>query len=223
MTGGAAIRLPTDVRTRHSKRLARRLLRAIKGGDLEAVAALLVRGADVNARSASWWSMPGTTALMLAVRGGFPEVVTLLLSRGADVNAAGGRELKSALMLGVENGRADLVQLLLERGAAVNATAGDNWTALLLAVRAGEHGIIEILLAAGADANARTSAWNFRGTAHGFTVATLAKLRHELRFLGEEHSKRRSATLREEKKWESIQRLLEQADERNRAFDAIES
>ena len=211
---GGPIVSQIEMKIRHSKRLARRFIRAVKRGDLGAAKALLIRGADANARAPSGWSAPGKTALMLAIVSGSPGLVSLLLDRGAYVYAAGGQEQRTALMVAVEKGDAVLVQLSLDRGAMVNATARDDWTAMLLAVRAGDRGMIEILLAAGADVSAKASSWDFPYTPLGFAAATLSNLRQELRFLGEEQSKRRSATLRAERKWEAILRLLQQADTR---------
>jgi ankyrin repeat protein len=58
------------------------LIRAIQLDHPEIAAALLNKGADVNARDAA-----GTPALMLAVQQGQPDLVKLLLDGGADVHA----------------------------------------------------------------------------------------------------------------------------------------
>jgi ankyrin repeat protein len=55
----------------------------VRTGAVEAVALLLERGADVDARDREFEQ----TALMLAVREAHPEIVALLLERGADVDA----------------------------------------------------------------------------------------------------------------------------------------
>ena len=162
-----------QMRRRHSKRLRRRFLHAVKQGDLEAAKALLIGGADLNTRAPCKWSAPGKTALMLATARGSVGLVRLLLERGADVNAWGGQEQSTALMAAVEKGDTVIAQLLLDHGAVINATAREEWTALLLAVRAGDRSMIEILLAAGADANVRSSVWNFGPTPLSFAATTL--------------------------------------------------
>ena len=58
------------------------LIRAIQLDHPEIAAALIDKGADVNARDAA-----GTPALMLAVQQGQPDLVKLLLDGGADVHA----------------------------------------------------------------------------------------------------------------------------------------
>jgi ankyrin repeat protein len=59
------------------------LMTAVRTGVVEAVALLLDRGADVDARDREFEQ----TALMLAVREAHPDIVALLLERGADVDA----------------------------------------------------------------------------------------------------------------------------------------
>jgi ankyrin repeat protein len=93
------------------------LLRAIQLHQPEIAAALIVHGADVNARDAS-----GTPALMLAAQQGQTTLVKLLLDRGADVHATdqdGNTILRSKA--DAEHGRPALPPgiraLLLEAGA----------------------------------------------------------------------------------------------------------
>lgn len=118
---------------------------AVGGQDKAAVAALLTKGADVNARGRS-----GDTPLHNAV-GGNTEIVLLLLSKGADVNAKGefgGTPLHRALNFG----RKDIVELLLARGADVNANS-EHGTALHRVASGDRSDIVELLLAKGADVN----------------------------------------------------------------------
>jgi ankyrin repeat protein len=76
------------------------------------VQALLVRGADVDAKSTFKFNA-GTTALMLAARGGHFEIVQALLGKGADVNA------KDSEGSGVLNTTSDarVKSLLVQAGA----------------------------------------------------------------------------------------------------------
>jgi ankyrin repeat protein len=93
------------------------LIRAIQLNQPEIAAALIDKGADVNARDAS-----GTPALMLAAQQGQTTLVKLLLDRGADVQATN-RDGNTILRYKVdaEHGRpalpSDIRALLLKAGA----------------------------------------------------------------------------------------------------------
>jgi ankyrin repeat protein len=91
------------------------LLQATEAGDLVQMAALLAKGAEINARNAHGW-----TPLHVAAAGGDPAVVTLLLHHGADVHAQshiGTTPLDNATTRG---GRKAVVDLLLAHGAKRN-------------------------------------------------------------------------------------------------------
>ena len=91
------------------------LMTAARTGKVEAVKALLSRGADVNAKE----SGRGQTALMWAAAEGHAEVVEALLTAGADFRA----RLDSGftpLLFAVREGRIDVVRALLKAGADVN-------------------------------------------------------------------------------------------------------
>lgn len=102
------------------------LKNAAARGDINAVKALLDKGADVNE-----WDFG--TALMTAAFRGHTDVVKLLIDRGADVNAMfqlGG----SALGLAAEEGHADIVKLLIVKGADIDsAIAGMEQIAVIVA------------------------------------------------------------------------------------------
>jgi len=88
------------------------LQRAANKGDINAVKALLDKGADVNE-----WKYG--SALMAASDQSNTDVVKLLIDRGADVNAMsqGG---SSALGIAAELGHADIVEILIDKGANVD-------------------------------------------------------------------------------------------------------
>ncbi len=88
------------------------LMDAADRGDINAVKALLDKGADVN----EWYY---GTALMQASSKKNADMVKLLIDRGADVNAMtqGG---SSALGIAAEFGHADIVEILINKGANVD-------------------------------------------------------------------------------------------------------
>jgi ankyrin repeat protein len=159
------------------EQLDKNLLAAIRLGDRASVEALLVRGADVNARNEI-----GDTALMQAVINADPEMVQLLLQYGPNVNARGVYEV-TALLRGVHD--VNKVRLLLRRGARVDERAmvvaamipgcrptleilsqcGGNvnaavggYTPLMAAAYAGDLEAASWLVGHGADINARSEA-----------------------------------------------------------------
>jgi tRNA A-37 threonylcarbamoyl transferase component Bud32 len=87
------------------------LLEAARGGDRDAVLALLGQGA-----SARWADGDGYSALMAAAENGHLPVVQVLLDRGADVNARD-RKGKTALDYAAAGGHQDVVAALRARGA----------------------------------------------------------------------------------------------------------
>jgi ankyrin repeat protein len=86
----------------------RELFAAIDRGDLEQVAAIINRGADVNARRSDGW-----TPLMAAARKGQPDVVRELLATGADPRA---RTVEgwTPLVAAIASGNEEVVLTLLE-------------------------------------------------------------------------------------------------------------
>lgn len=125
------------------------LISAVERGDVAAAQALLLKGADVNAKGRL-----GNTVLMTAAYKGCPDVAKGLVARGADVNAKndfGG----SALDCASHSGNLEIVQLLLANGADVNAKSDDGQTALMAAAFKGHPEIVKALLANGADVNSK--------------------------------------------------------------------
>jgi len=95
------------------------LIQAAGSGDLEAVKALIVKGADVNEAARG---MHGFTPLIAAIAmGGTPEVIDTLLRSGANPNLRD-RNGMTALMwaVGHGDGYTNVVRLLIKMGADVN-------------------------------------------------------------------------------------------------------
>ncbi len=91
------------------------LSRVVESGDIEALARLLPRVADLNARNRH-----GTTALMKAASCGHAEIVRLLLEQGADPNQMRNDGF-TALALAAFFGHTETVKTLMEFGARTEA------------------------------------------------------------------------------------------------------
>ena len=91
------------------------LSRVVESGDVEALARLLPRVRDLNARNRH-----GTTALMKAASCGHAEIVRLLLGYGADPNQTRNDGF-TALALAAFFGHTDTVKTLMEFGARTEA------------------------------------------------------------------------------------------------------
>lgn len=119
------------------------LVRAVKKGETQKVAALLEKGATIDEK-----------ALMWAAYKGHAETVKVLLDKGADVNKIvidfwNFGDHSTPLMNAAWRGQADVVRVLLERGADVNLEY-KNTTALFYAAFYGHNNIVNLLLAKGA-------------------------------------------------------------------------
>jgi ankyrin repeat protein len=88
------------------------LLAAARKGDVDAVKALLAKGADVNAKNSY-----GATALSYAADKGHLEVVKVLLENKADVNTKDTFYKASPLDWAIMRSRFDIVRALVEAGA----------------------------------------------------------------------------------------------------------
>jgi ankyrin repeat protein len=125
------------------------LMEAASQNDLLQARDLLIKGANVNARSEQGW-----TALMQAAASGRLEIVKLLLDKGADVNAKDYEG--TALIKASSCGHFDVVSLLLKRGADVNATDREGKTASMVVCKEGdkraERAIVDLFKAHGATA-----------------------------------------------------------------------
>ena len=123
---------------------------AVMNKDKEALRALLVKKADVNAPQAD-----GTTALHWAVRQDDLESVDLLVRAGANVSVAN-RDGATAMYLACLNGNAGMVEKLIKAGVDPNATfLMHGETALMEAARTGSVEAVKVLLDHGAQVNAK--------------------------------------------------------------------
>ena len=124
------------------------LIEAAKGGDWEAVRALLEQGADVTATAPD-----GATALHWASYWDDVETAQLLIRAGADLSAA--NDLGATpLWIAALNGSASMTRTLLEAGADPNAALLSGESPVMTAARTGSPQVVEQLLASGADPNA---------------------------------------------------------------------
>ena len=119
---------------------------AVKSGDLEQVQRLIVKGADVNAKTIS-----DETPLIVASLAGQGEVANYLLQRGANIGARNLFGL-SSLHAAAYGGHTDIVSLLIAKGADVNdANNRFGVTPLHLASEENHIKTVQELLRHGAD------------------------------------------------------------------------
>lgn len=120
-------------------------------GRANLAAALIDRGADVNARSTNHMQ---NTPLHAAVAGRKAQVVKLLVAQGARVNStqSGGW---TALHGAAQNGDTEIVETLLTHGADAQARADNNQRPLDLALTRGHSDIAALLQLAGENASAQ--------------------------------------------------------------------
>jgi ankyrin repeat protein len=164
------------------------LIAAAKQPDRDAVAALIRKGANVNATEADgttalhWASYRddvdsadlliraganvnavndlGTSALWVASQNGSSSMVRRLLRAGANPNLAllGG---ETPVMVASRSGSVAVVEQLLARGGNVNARGARNQTALMWAVAQKHPEVVKVLLAHGADIRAKSDVWEY--------------------------------------------------------------
>jgi ankyrin repeat protein len=115
------------------------LLSAAKKGDVAAVKSLLLKGADVNAKTRY-----NQTPLMLAAMQGHVEVVKTLLEAGADLNVTDTfYKSVTALSAAADRGHTEIVKLLLEKGVKGKETA------LYIGAQRGHAPVVKAALDAG--------------------------------------------------------------------------
>ncbi len=120
------------------QQLNEQMWEAARKGDATEVAALLDKGADVNAKFRY-----GTTALFKASERGHTDVVKLLLARGADTKVKDTFYGATAMTWALDNDHAEVVKALLEKDAD---SAGD---VLMSGTRNNKVAFVEIALARG--------------------------------------------------------------------------
>ncbi len=129
---------------------------AVKKGDLNAVKALIARGADINQRDNGSESTP----LVLAAEYGHHQIIRELVNAGVNINQADRLFGHTALMFAAMRGDKGLIGFLLKSGAIINQKSTEGWTALIHAAEAGNDLAVEQLLQAGAYLYAQTNYGN---------------------------------------------------------------
>jgi len=135
---------------------------AVHKEDLDLVALLLERGADMESRD-----LQDQTALYVASSRGYVEVVRSLIDRGADLNVEcgdkenGERKAKwTPLHVASKNGRLEVARLLLGHGTDVNYQANRGRSALHIASRhASNNKVVQSLV----DHGANSCEFDFQG------------------------------------------------------------
>ncbi len=153
----SAILLSSFVNTTHIfslSKLDKALFKAVEKGDKKKVAALIKKGADVNAKD-DW----KRSSLYTASGKGHLAIVKLLIQSGADVNLKNEFD-GTALHEACSEGHSKIVTLLLEKGADVNAITRARKRTPLHRVMDGKENkerikIVKALLAKGAKVNVR--------------------------------------------------------------------
>ncbi len=116
----------------------------------EAMAILISRGADINARALG----NGYTPLHSAAWGNARNVATELIAQGADVNAKARNDL-TPLHMAAWGNAPDVTAELIARGATVNPKATNDWTPLHMAAQRNGLAVATELIAQGAEVDAK--------------------------------------------------------------------
>ena len=127
-------------------RIQELLFDAARLGRVDVLPALLIAGADIEARDPQ-----GYTPLILASYNGQAKAADLLLAQGASPDAPDAARGNTALMGVAFKGYGAIADRLLDAGADPHRTNKAGQTALMMAAMFGHDGIVERLLDAGAD------------------------------------------------------------------------
>ncbi|MBO9481659.1 ankyrin repeat domain-containing protein [Salinisphaera sp. G21_0] len=119
MAKGADINGPKHIKTEYTP-----LHYAAEEGQLEAIKALIAKGADVSAQTEK-----GVTPLHYAAAQGQPEAIDALIAAGADVNARTKNGF-TPLHYAAAQGQQEAIDALIANGADVNARSEKGYTAL---------------------------------------------------------------------------------------------
>src|ERR1043165_1119828 len=116
------------------------LMRAALNGQNEIVKALLLGGADVNARNHE-----GRTALLFAIVNLHTSTVQTLLDFGADVNVQATTCGCTPLLLAAGSGDIGITRALLNNGAHPETICRPDRTALVVAKERGYSAIVQLI------------------------------------------------------------------------------
>lgn len=134
-----------------SRQQASALHFAVFYNNVEVASALIMFGADVNAKD-----MEGWTPLHYAAFFNIPDVVLLLIQNGADISAADGKG-KTPLHLAATRKHVAVATLLIENLAPTNAEDGEGMTPLHAAAAVDAVSVGELLIDGGSNVNARSN------------------------------------------------------------------
>jgi hypothetical protein len=126
---------------------AKVLIDALEDQGIDAVSALVHKGADINAPSRG----DGTVLMVAAKRGDLPAVERLL-ALGADVNVTAESD-GTALIAAAGEGHLPVVERLVAAGANIDAVTPHDETALITAARKGQLGVVQFLVGHKANVN----------------------------------------------------------------------
>ena len=188
-----------------ARRKSRNLALAALSGDRAKVRALVVGGANINARyrfSATHKRFPNAllTPLGAAIESGDLWTVKLLIELDANVNDMTGAS-SFPLFRCIEIGRSDMAQLLLDNKAYVNAQL-ESRSALQTAISRGDQEMVELLLSHGANVYDEPERSNLINEAiNGGHIAIIVRLQQyaaNVGILPERHAQRMIAELHNE-------------------------
>lgn len=121
------------------------LHKAAAADDAAEIAALLAKGAEIDARDGS-----GATALLVATHGNKVDAARALIEAGADVNAKDDISDSPYLYAGAR-GHLDILKLTLAHGADLKSINRYGGTALIPAAERGHVETVDTLIKAGVD------------------------------------------------------------------------